>query len=451
MGKRLAIVSSFNEECGAAFYSSRLKVHLEAAGHQVDVKRLPVSLLRVQTPRVIRNKGDQAVAQIAGELRDYDAVLLQFEPGLYGSNRRTSYRRVTKLLKAARNAIVTVHGFDRASAGAGVLSAIDALIDRDLRRAYAHITVGGLVDEIGRFWKFVASAPHVKVMTFCRGDETLLKRFYGLSRITNYPITYFSAEQAREIRASVDRDLFLRKVGLDPRHKHFAVYGFLNAYKGHMTAMKALEYLPDDWHLSIIGGEHPQGLSPDRDIGPYVRQLLAFGLTTEGPASADQAMVALPGEVQAMKPVSYEKQQIRTELFRYSEFRNFLPSRDLRDRIHFLGQVSDEEMPRYYHAMDFAVHPYIKTMSGQSGSGPATMAVEFGSDALFSNAPVFREMGQYFDGAMGFFNIGNFVELAEALQRFPNFRQELSANREKALQTYNPRGMVQTYMDLIDA
>jgi len=452
MGKRLAIVSSYNEECGAAFYSSRLKVHLEEAGHQVDIKRLPVSLLRVSSPRDIRLKGDMEVHQIAAELGEYDAVMLQFEPGLYGTSARTSYRRVTWLLKACRNAILTVHGFDRVTQGGGLLRALDAVIDRDFRRAYANARFSNLLDDVGKFWRYVGTAKHVKVLTFCKADETLLKRFYDLPRITNYPITYFSRAQAEEVAASVDREAFLTRMGLDPSRKYFAVYGFLNAYKGHMTAIKALEYLPDDWHLAIIGGEHPQGLHADRDIGPYVRQLLAFGLAPpDGAGGNEQALMPLGSGAQAMASTAFEKQQIKTELFRYSEFRNFLPSRDLRDRVHFMGQASDEEMPRFYYAMDYAVHPYIKTLSGQSGSGPATMALEFGARSLFSNAPVFREMNQYFPGAMSFFNIGNFVELSEALQRFPNFEEELSQNREQALKTYNPRGMVRAYMDLIDA
>ncbi len=446
--KRLAIVSSYNEECGAAFYSSRLKIHLEAAGHSVTIKRLPVSLLRVHTPRSIRLKGDAEIRRIAGELGEFDAVLLQFEPGLYGTRRRTSYRRVRTLLQGCRNAVLTVHGFDRVTQGGGLLAALDALVDRDLRRAFSNVTFGALVDDINIFWNYVRKSAHVKVLTFCRGDQVLLERFYGLTRISNYPITYFSREQAEAVAASVDREALLKRFGLDPRRKYFAVYGFLNAYKGHLTAMKALEYLPEDWHLAIIGGEHPQGLHADRDIGPYVRQLLAFGLTH----GDQQPTTLLPpeGASAGLQAANFEKQQIKTELFRYSEFKHFLPERDLRHRVHFLGQVSDDDMPRFYYGMDYAVHPYMKTKSGQSGSGPATMALEFGARSLFSNAPVFREMGQYFDGAMSYFNIGNFVELADALQRHKQVEHELTAARETALTRYNPAGMVAAYMDIID-
>ena len=61
MVKRLAIVSSYNEECGAAYYSSRLLKHFTNAGYQVDVKRLPVSCLRISRPAYIRRKGDREI------------------------------------------------------------------------------------------------------------------------------------------------------------------------------------------------------------------------------------------------------------------------------------------------------------------------------------------------------------------------------------------------------
>ena len=108
-------------------------------------------------------------------------------------------------------------------------------------------------------------------------------------------------------------------------------------------------------------------------------------------------------------------------------------------------------MPRFYAMLDYVVHPYMRTPEGQSGSGPATFAIEFGSRALFSNAPVFREMGQYFDGAMQYFNIGNFMELADQLQRFESFEPALAAKREAALKVYNPKGMIDAYRRLIEA
>ncbi len=458
MKKRVAIVSSYNEECGAAYYSSRLLKHLTAEGYEVEVKRLPVSLLRMHSPGFVRRKGDQEIARIAREIADFDAVFLQFEPGLYGTRPKTSYARVLRLLKAAKCAVITIHGFNRQMASRS-LTAFGANLARMRPLAAAMSLIEGALDPVFEtFWNYVRRAPHVKVMTFNRGDQVLLQRFFDLKQITNYPICYFDQEEVGEVRASLDREKFLAQYGLDPSRKYFAVCGFLANYKGHLTAMKALEFLPEDWSFIVVGGEHPQALEPDRDIGQYVRQLLSFPLSVDRPSSDNS--LEIEGGVRGLKnllggPVvrtdQLYRRELRDKLFSKSEFKYFFPSTEIKHRIHYLGQASDEDMPKFYAMLDYVVHPYMRTKEGQSGSGPATFAIEFGSRALFSNAPVFREMGQYFDGAMQYFNIGNFMELADQLQRFDSFEPGLAANRRIALETYNPKGMINTYRQLIEA
>jgi glycosyltransferase involved in cell wall biosynthesis len=446
--KKVAIVSSYNEECGAAFYSSRLKVHLEAAGFIVDIKRLPVSLLRIGHPAAIRKKGDAEIRRIGSEIAEYDAVFLQFEPGLYGSSLKTSYRRVQHLLKAARKIVVTVHGFHRSTGSGSMMS--HALVGKFVHAREA-LFRSVQYSEIESFWKYVRAAKHVSVMTFCRADQTLLQRFFGIERIANFPITYFDQAEVETIKMSVDRERFLKQYGLDPRRKYFGVCGFLSPYKGHLTAIKALEYLPDDWNLVIVGGEHPQGLEAERDIGEYVRQLLAFILDAEkqnGSSSTGIIRNSDYGDMIARSDL--DRLALKEEVFEKSEFKYFLPQSGLRERVKFVGQVSDEAMPKFYATLDYVVHPYIKTKSGQSGSGPATMALEFGARSLFSNAPVFREMGLYFNDAMAYFNVGNFVELAESLQRFDNFQPVLEGHRNKALQIYNPAAMVDAYRQCLE-
>ena len=291
MKKRIAIVSSYNEECGAAYYSSRLLKHLQADGsYDVEVKRLPVSLLRLNAPSFVRRKGDQEIERIAREIAEFDVVLLQFEPGLYGSKPGTSYRRVRRLLQAAKCAIITIHGFDRQMnlRTPGIVAAHLKRLRPDA--AIMSLIEGGYDPAIDKFWRYVSRAPHVKVMTFNRGDQVLLQRFFDLPQVTNYPICYFDQEEVGQVRASLDREQFLAQYGLDPKRKYLAVCGFFAAYKGHLTAMRALEFLPDDWSLVIVGGEHPHALEPGRDIGRYVRQLLSFPTTIDRPSSSDSEL-----------------------------------------------------------------------------------------------------------------------------------------------------------------
>jgi glycosyltransferase involved in cell wall biosynthesis len=460
---RLAIVSSYDEECGAAFYSSRLKVHLESAGHSVEVLRLPISLLRHVTPRAVVRKGNEEIKAIARRAAEFDAVLIQFEPGLYGASGWIRYARALTIIIAAKKVILTVHGFDRVGSRVGFVGMMREIASGSF--SFQRFAIRGYLSYMQTrskpFWKGIARLQHVSVLTFCKADRIMLERFYNLRRIDDFPITYFSQNQVRGYRASHSRDEVLRRYGLDPSRKYVAIAGFFGRYKGFLTAMKALEYLPPEYHLVIVGGEHPHGMETERDVGGYLGQMLGFALHV--PTASEKAAAqrdAAAGGLSAVDTrenlinISLKKKPrgelLEEQMFEQSDLRYFMPRAALRDRIHFVGQVADEEMPALYVALDCFVHPYMKTQTGQSGSGPATFALEFGTNALFSNAPVFREMAKYFNGAMMFFNVGNFIELAQAVQRLSNFAQPLQERRNVAIERYNPEAMVAKYEQMLD-
>ena len=115
------------------------------------------------------------------------------------------------------------------------------------------------------------------------------------------------------------------------------------------------------------------------------------------------------------------------------------------ERVHFIGQITDEEMPKLYTTIDYVVLPYLQTTYGQSASGPATFALEFNCKAIFSHIPVFHSLEHYFKKAMFFSSVGNYQELAENILRYDNFTNDLSTRRKQALSHYNPEKMIRKY------
>ncbi len=215
-----------------------------------------------------------------------------------------------------------------------------------------------------------------------------------------------------------------------------AITGFFGKYKGHLTAMKALEYLPDNYHLVVVGGEHPQGLPVNKSMSSYMQKLLAFSTRVFDEKAGGGERNQIKGEANSW-----------SDLFEGDEFYHFLPRKSLSERIHFIGSVSDAEMPRVYAAIDCAVHPYLNTRALQSGSGPATFAVEMGPPSLYTNAPVFREMRYYFP-YMETFSVGNYLELASKIMTVSHWSQVNEA-REKSRALYNPETMCAVYSKLI--
>ena len=299
--KRIAIVSSYNEECGAAFYSSRLLKHLQAAGFHVDVKRLPVSLLRISKPSAIRRKGDLEIKRIAEEIRDYDVVLIQFEPGLYGTVPEAAYRRVEWLLMTAKRAIVTVHGFHRGVSlpGTGraaglasqgrLLKAVNEAKRIARARSHGHRSL--------RFWRYVRRASHVDVMTFCRADEMLLRRFFDLpqshqlsdhlfrpGRGRRDPQDHRSRRNPAPLRHGPGETVF-RRVWVP-----VGVQRSPNGVQGARIPARRLG-------IGNCRRRAPQALESDRDIGRYLRQLLAFPLEAQRHSGTNSAVAHRLGNI----------------------------------------------------------------------------------------------------------------------------------------------------------
>jgi glycosyltransferase involved in cell wall biosynthesis len=448
---RLAIVSSFDDECGPAFYTARLKHHLEAAGHDVDVLRLPVTLLRHAGPGALVRFADREIDRIAHAASSYDGVLLQFEPGLFGAHGWLRYKRAMRIIRAAKKVVLTVHGFDRITPRPDLIGVVRQLAEGTFslpRYAAAHYhAMTGF--RTRWFWRTLGRMRNVSILTFCIADRFMFERLYGIDQVHDFPLVYYSREEVSHLRATHTRHEVLTRYGLDPAKRYIAVAGFFGRYKGFLTAIKALEFLPDDYQLAIVGGEHPQAIAADADIGGYLREILGFALHERiRPGDGDAPHGA--STTTASASVS-RAEALEAELFRRTELRFFLPRKPLAHRVHFLGQVSDEEMPPLYLSLDVFVHPYIKTQAGQSASGPATLALEFGTTALFSNVSVFREMHRYFRGGMRFFNIGNFMELAQAIERYDRRAGPLRDRLDAAQQQFQPRDLVAKYEALLTA
>ncbi len=429
--KKIAIISSYDEECGVAFYSKRLKHHFEKIkGFKVDVKRLNLFLLRARS-KFIREKGDEHIQEIADSLKHYDAVCLQFEPGLYGTKHKTSYSRVLKLIMAHKNVILVVHGMHRIRTE-GYLDVLQNMLKGSLYKG-AVILYNKLIGakEVRSFWKKLNTLDHVQVLTFCPVDKQVLKDYFNLVNVSDFPITYFTQEEINDYRHQFKRTDILKRYGLDEKKKYIGVFGFLGQYKGHAIILKAMEYLPDEYNLLVIGGKHPQSLEKNLLLNEYQAQLFQSVTSPENYLKSIQT---------AKKQSSLDKESLAV----------LMPGKPLVDKVLFIGQISDEEMVKFYSVIDFVVLPYILTGEGQSASGPATYAVEFGSRALFSNIPVFREMqNNYFSGAMKLVDSGSYLELARGIITYDNFKNELNVNQKLAVQKYNPVTMVNKYCELL--
>lgn len=408
---RIAIISSHMEDCGIAFYAERLKNNFETyKQHQVSIVALDLLLLKSSNPYFVR-AGDQHIESLAKSLANYDAVVLQYEPGLYANNLRLAQQRVMKLIRKHKNVLITLHSHPQLDNKVSVRECLKELSRGRFKSAINKWMSLGRQRYTHQFWKKISKLRHVKIHTHCQQDKSILEQLYGIQYIFDFPHALFSQQEVASYKEKYNRDAFLQKYNLDPACKYIAIFGFYGAYKGHKTALNMLKYLPENYHLLIVGGEHPYGMQPGNKTNEYLEEILALVESSEKDGSKSKSIV---------------------------------------NRVQFLGHVSNHEVPEFYSVIDYVVLPYFNPHGGQSGSGPAAHALEFNCRILFSNAFVFRYLEKYFKGAMKLCNVGNHIEFAQNILCYDNFEQKLKDNLSEAFLHYNPATFVERYEEALE-
>jgi glycosyltransferase involved in cell wall biosynthesis len=384
--------------CGIAGYTRALEQQLRPHA-EVTVFDLDQYLLRSPHTRVQR-LADRHIKDIAGRLRAFDSVNIQLEYGTLGRTASQIVRRFKTLVAAAPAVSVTFHtilGHDPLDWHAIGFSLITGRIMRAAR------TVGSFRrnrDIAARTYRFLHARQRtqpVNVIVHTKRDARLLRDVYRIRNVDHHPLSFIAAAEADRVRREATRDQFPILKTLASDAKLIGTFGFLSPYKGFETALRALHYLPDDHHLLIFGGVHPQSIKREQPIDPYIRMLL------------DEAHI---GQT-ILDTVSGKNTPLSLSLDAASKDLLARHPDDLQHRIHFLGVQSDEGFMRAMALCDAVVMPYLEV--GQSSSGPIAMALEMGCRVLASRTLAFLQFARYHPGQIEFFDIGNYAELADLI------------------------------------
>ena len=191
--------------------------------------------------------------------------------------------------------------------------------------------------------------------------------------------------------------------------KLIGVFGFLGRYKGFDTVVRALHHLPEDYHLLIFGGVHPNEIKPHQPIDPVVSSLFDAGYVD---TSVAERIRANSGTAAPAVSVAVDG-SMRDLLIEHPK--------DLSGRIHFLGAQSDADFLAGMVICDAVVFPYLEV--GQSSSGPISQALELGCRVIASRTHTFLQLGRYHHGMIEFFDIGNHLELAGRIRARRQFER----------------------------
>jgi glycosyltransferase involved in cell wall biosynthesis len=225
---------------------------------------------------------------------------------------------------------------------------------------------------------------HYHLIVHTPREADTLRTLYDIGHVTDYPYNQLSKEEIKDIKNTHARTALLKRFKLSDNDKLIGCFGFITRYKGIDTAIKALSNLPPEYKLLIFGTAHPNHIALHKAIDPYMNELI----------------------------------QLIND-----------PKLNLSERVLFGGKTNNQEFTAAIHGCDFVVLPYLET--GQTSSGPTTMALELSKKIVATNNHFFNEVATYAPNAFLQFDIGNYTHLAQLIRNFPD---NLTSS---ALETYN--------------
>src|SRR6266849_4448101 len=117
----------------------------------------------------------------------------------------------------------------------------------------------------------------VTAIVHTRRDFWYMKYVHGMRIVYDHPLSFLGAAEAQEVRGAAAPEKFAVLGAVPERSKLIGVFGFLGRYKGFDTVIRALHHLPEEYHLLIFGGVHPNEIRPHQAIDPVVSSLFDAG------------------------------------------------------------------------------------------------------------------------------------------------------------------------------
>jgi glycosyltransferase involved in cell wall biosynthesis len=332
---RVIHLTTWQERCGIASYAEDLVSVLRTVGGEHTVHPIKPSQMRYYSDRQTRDFFGQFVKTAA----EHDLVHIQHEFSFFDGRGRLRQsvlnfaRLITDLRRQGTPVLVTFHTEPEfALKRVGMMKVVrePGIATRQLYDAYLwRKKVARQFVEGGRMRAIV----HTKKSRLAFTESGM-----DVGAIDIVPL---GIKERRDVTALHSPSEAKRLLGYAPDCKLLALFGFLARYKGGDLAIKALQLLPEQYHLALIGGAHPE----------------------------DHTSKTLD------------------RLVRFTESRPSLAS-----RVRITGYVEHDLLDLYHAATDVCLAPYRNV--NLSSSAAITMALTSGKPVIASKIPAFTEINE---------------------------------------------------------
>ncbi|PHS02964.1 MAG: hypothetical protein COA78_19550 [Blastopirellula sp.] len=406
----LAIISAYECLCGIADYTYFLVQSLSKFA-DVTIYELDTEVFQ-QGGRSSREDAINQLAVMCDEIKQFDAVNIQFEPGTLGYNSRVAFKRYQQIVDAAPAVSVTFHTFlNHVKESRGFwkelshLHLFRAFLGRSHSRSKKFIT--------GKPVSYLKQAGNEKQASFIvhtQRESKRLARQYGVRKecVFDHPLSYLNNEMIADLKPS----RMLKSLRLPKDTILLGVFGFISEYKGTDLAVEMIQELPSNYHLLIAGSIHPaESRSLMANMHPYLRtivdKILAASKQSNDKQDQNTELDKLVLLVDKLKQnrAGLEGQSPGSEEIKKTK------KLKLKDRVHFLGSQDRDEFLAIMNECDAAILPYRDV--GQTSSGPISMAVDLSKRIIASRTSAFCEFSKYHPIRLELFDQNNYLELSQ--------------------------------------
>jgi glycosyltransferase involved in cell wall biosynthesis len=393
---KLAIISSYDELCGNASYTKALADALSEY-YDVSVISLNVELLREGSSKAVLLH----VREICEKVKSFDCVNIQFESGLFGTLPKDAKKTFFPIAESCKNLVITMHRYDPKMKYPRARVLLKSILKMQLRECLGSLFNTAMANK--------DSSVYDKVIKFCKKNKTpiiihtqrhrkSISVGYNYELVFDHPLCFYNQSQIEAMQKQWTREKFCQKYNFPQDKIYIGIFGFISAYKGYETALKALYHLPSNYHLVIFGNQHPHSIQINEQINPYIGLILK--------------------QIHKLK---------------------------IKSRVQFCRIINDDDLLIALSCCDFNLLPYLEV--NQGGSGIAALSLETNSKAIFSQNKAFIELEKYAANAFKMFAIGNDIELANAILNYNEMN--FVENLKKFHQKFNIQTSVNLYNRLL--
>ncbi len=396
----LGIVSSYSESCGIASFAKVLHDTIKLySNNNVEVVKLDLQLLKAVDKKT-RRYADNHIQDIYKQLKSFDAVNIQMEVGLYGSLPQDIIKRSKKLIEANPNTSITLHSAQMlATTPVSSLSPLKKLLKLELKKG-----ISEFIREFNKkkhLWvnnEIIKNAikQNCQIIVHTMRAKKHIYNLYQYDRVDVHPLKFVVENSVLDLTI-LDRIRF--ELGLLATDVLIGIFGFISSSKGHLDALSAIKLLPANYKLLIFGRQHPQTIEYEK-ANEYLNTLI--------------------------KAIESDKV--------------------LKNRVFFLGELTDNEFLSVAKKIDVAWLPYYE--NGQEASGIASILLDSCPRVLCSTWFAFDELLKLipYKNVMRFC-IGNTHELASKTEML--LRRTTPSLPYGGNSRYNMQTQVDTYIKIL--